>query len=141
MINGWNSLNLATKTQLISAISTALAAIAALITTLQNSKLHRQMDQERHVTVKPTFIVLGTSEQSLALLNTSNYTSISISFTFIYPIIYWYYHCIYNKQYNVLLLPQSLYILVLLYNYHHKEHIYQQMNNTYWLYNYLLLHL
>jgi hypothetical protein len=58
----WKGSDIGNILQTISALSTAIAAITALITTLQNRNANKKMEEERHALVKPIFIITGTSE-------------------------------------------------------------------------------
>lgn len=49
----------------MSAIASAVAAIAALITTIQNKRAYEKTDQERHAMIKPQFVITATSEDRI----------------------------------------------------------------------------
>jgi hypothetical protein len=49
--------------QIASAVGTVAAAFVALITTLQNRKANRFLQEERHMMVKPSFKINGTFEK------------------------------------------------------------------------------
>lgn len=59
------SFSLSEWTQIIVAIGTAVAAIAATITTFQNKKVSKQMESERHLMIKPQFIVQSVFEKRI----------------------------------------------------------------------------
>lgn len=61
----WGKLEVVDKAQVISAIATAIAAIAAAITTWQNHKSTKKQDEERHAMIKPSFVVTGVSEDRI----------------------------------------------------------------------------
>ena len=56
------ALDLGDKAQIIASVATSVAALAALITTIQNRCANKKMDKERHAMVKPTLIVNSVSE-------------------------------------------------------------------------------
>lgn len=61
----WKALGTADKAQVISAIATGIAAITALITTIQNHKSIKKQEEERHAMFKPKFIVTGVFENRI----------------------------------------------------------------------------
>ncbi|MCY9017250.1 hypothetical protein MOF27_07360 [Priestia megaterium] len=58
-----DSLSVVDWFQIISAIATALAAGAALVTALQNRKANKQLENERHTMVKPSFRIRSIYEK------------------------------------------------------------------------------
>ncbi|MEK4130188.1 hypothetical protein NYE67_10930 [Solibacillus sp. FSL W8-0474] len=58
-----DSLSIVDWAQIASAIGTVLAAIFALITTLQNRKANKLLNDERHLMVKPSFRINSTFEK------------------------------------------------------------------------------
>lgn len=49
----------------ISAIASAVSAIMAFITTIQNKKANEKIDEERHAMVRPNFVVTGVTENRI----------------------------------------------------------------------------
>ncbi|MED4234422.1 hypothetical protein [Priestia megaterium] len=60
-----DSLSVVDWFQIISAIATALAAGAALVTALQNRKANKELENERHTMVKPSFRIRSIFEKRL----------------------------------------------------------------------------
>ncbi|TMN21860.1 hypothetical protein [Lentibacillus cibarius] len=58
-----DSLSVVDYFQIVAAIGTVLAALAAMITTLQNRKANKELETERHMMVKPTFRIQSHFEQ------------------------------------------------------------------------------
>lgn len=75
------SLSVVDYFQILGAIGTVAAALFAMVTTLQNRKANKQIQNERHMMVKPSYRIRSTLEQRIEKIIEINVINIGFNRT------------------------------------------------------------